>query len=83
MENIMKLINLIFIISLLLVSFTSAQESIHWDVVQKIMEEGFNNSHIMADVSYLTDVYGPRLAKSPSYIASAKWVKKKIEEYVL
>jgi len=79
----MRLTGLVFIIPLLLVSSASAQESVHWDVVQKIMEEGFNNSHIMADVSYLTDVYGPRLAKSPSYIASAKWVKKKFEEYGL
>jgi carboxypeptidase Q len=60
-----------------------AQEKIHWDVVQKIREEGSQNSHIMEDVSYMTDVYGPRLPKSSSYLAAAKWVKRKFEEYGL
>lgn len=59
------------------------EEPIHWSVIQKIMEEGFNNSHIMEDVGYMTDVFGHRLAKSSSYLASAKWAKKKFEEYGL
>jgi hypothetical protein len=60
-----------------------AQEKIDWDIVTKIRQEGFQNSHIMEDVSYMTDVYGPRLPKSSSYIAAAKWVKTKFEEYGL
>ena len=60
-----------------------AQETVHWDVVQRIMEEGFKNSHIMEDVSTMTDVFGPRLAKSPAYFSAAKWAKKKFEEYGL
>jgi hypothetical protein len=59
------------------------QEKIYWDVVEKIQEEGFTNSHIMEDVSHMTDVYGPRLPKSSSYRAAAKWVKAKFEEYGL
>ena len=63
---------------------TKAQEArVHWDVVQKIFEEGIHNSHIMEDASYMCDVYGPRLPKSPSYIASAKWAEKKFREYGL
>ena len=79
----MKPISLVLAVFLLPVSSVSAQEVIHWDVVQKIMDEGFNNSHIMEDASYLTDVYGPRLPRSPSYIASAKWAAQKFEEYGL
>ncbi len=67
----------------LLSASVMAQEKIYWDVVEKIREEGFQNSHIMEDVSYMTDVYGPRLPKSPSYLAAAKWVKTKFEEYGL
>jgi carboxypeptidase Q len=70
-----------------LVTFTLAgtgdNEPIHWGVIQEIMEEGFNNSHIMADVGTMTDVFGHRLAKSSSYLAAAKWAKKKFEEYGL
>jgi len=77
--------NLVLIIVLVTAfAFSLAdQEPVHWGVVQKIMEEGFKNSHIMEDVSYMTDVFGPRLAKSPAYIAAAKWAKEKFEEYGL
>jgi carboxypeptidase Q len=67
----------------ILASSALAQEKIYWDVVQKICEEGSQNSHIMEDVSYMTDVYGPRLPKSSSYLAAAKWAKRKFEEYGL
>jgi len=65
------------------VSALHAQEPVHWDMVQKIMDEGFNNSHIMEDASWLTDVYGPRNAKSPSYLAAANWAKNRLTEYGL
>jgi len=77
--------NLIFFTALIMTFVFSAadQEPIHWDVVEKIMKEGFQNSHIMEDVGYMTDVFGPRLAKSSAYLAAAKWSKKKFEEYGL
>jgi carboxypeptidase Q len=68
---------------LLVVSSGHAQESVYWDVVQKIMEEAFERSQVMENASWLTDVFGPRNAKSPSYIAAAKWAKKRLEEYGL
>ena len=68
---------------LMLVSNVNAQEPVYWDVVQKIMEEAFEHSQVMENASWLTDVFGPRNAKSPSYIAAAKWVKKRLEEYGL
>ncbi len=77
--------NLILITALVAAFVFSAadQEPVHWRVVQKIMEEGFKNSHIMEDVSYMTDVFGHRLTKSPSYLAAVKWAKEKFEEYGL
>ncbi len=60
-----------------------AQEPIHWDVVQRIREEGFERSHIMEDLSWLTDVYGPRLPKSPSYLQAAEWSRQRFQEYGL
>jgi len=82
MRSIVKILSLGLSVWILAIS-AQAQEKIHWDVVQKIREEGSQNSHIMEDVSYMTDVYGPRLPKSPSYLAAAKWAKRKFEEYGL
>ncbi len=62
------------------VSSVSAQEPVYWDVVQKITEESFEHNEIMENASWLTDVFGPRNAKSPGYIAAANWVKKRLEE---
>ena len=77
--------NLILILVLVATFSFSApdREPVYWDVVGKIMEEGFKNSRIMEDVSYMTDVFGPRLAKSPAYFSAVKWAKKKFEEYGL
>ncbi len=60
------------ILSIIIISFISttikAQEPVYWDVVQQIREEGFERSEVMETASYLTDVFGPRLAHSPSYL---------------
>ena len=59
------------------------QEPVYWDVVQQIMQEAFENSHVMGNASWLTDVFGPRNAKSPGYIAAAKWARDRSREYGL
>lgn len=46
-------------------TFAIGQEQIRWEAIQKIREEGFQRSQVMETLSYLTDVYGPRLAGSP------------------
>jgi hypothetical protein len=68
-----------------LVSITNApaQEPIYWDVVQKIMDEAFDSSQVMENASWLCDVFGPRNTKTSTYIESAKWAKKRLEEYGL
>jgi len=58
-----------------------AQEKVYYDVVQKIMEFEFANSDVMENASWLSDVFGPRNAKSPSYLAAANWAKNKLVEY--
>lgn len=39
--------------------------SVDMEIVEKIMEEGIENSQVMDIASWLTDVYGPRLSVSP------------------
>ena len=76
-----------FITSLFLVftvlSSASAQEPVYWDIVQDIMEEAVERSEVMENVSWITDVYGPRNSKSSGYIAASKWVKEKLDDYGL
>ncbi len=68
---------------LLVASSSSAQEPVYWDVVQKIMEEEFENSDVMENVSWITDVFGSRNVNTPSYIAAGEWAKGRLEEYGL
>ena len=51
--------------------------------IHQIKEEGFNDSKIMEIMSYLTDVYGPRLTNSPNIKEAAKWTTDKMKEWQL
>jgi hypothetical protein len=49
-------------------------------VLARIREEGFRRSQVMELASQIADVYGPRLAGSPSYRRAAKWAQQKLTE---
>ena len=49
--------------------------------VGKIKAEGFSNSQVMDTMSYLTDVYGPRLTNSPNIKEAAQWTMNKLKEW--
>ncbi|MCH8286071.1 M28 family peptidase [candidate division KSB1 bacterium] len=76
-----RLILLVVLAVFALNSFVLGQEPIRWEAIQKIREEGFQRSQVMETLSYLTDVYGPRLAGSPEYKEAAEWAKSRLEEY--
>ncbi len=60
-----------------------AQEKIDYRVMQRIRQEGMQNSKVMELLSYLSDVYGPRLAESPQYKKAGEWAVNKLKEYGL
>ena len=60
-----------------------AQEQVHWDVVDQIMDEAFESSEAMENASWLVDVFAPRNTKSPGYIAAAEWAVERLREYGL
>jgi len=72
---------LLAMITLLLTAPLFAQEKMDHRMIAQIRDEGFNRSQVMDLAWHLTDVYGPRLANSPSYNQAAKWAKKKFEEF--
>src|SRR5260370_795811 len=51
--------------------------------IHQIKDEGFNNSKVMEIMSYLTDVYGPRLTNSPNIKEAATWTTGKMKEWQL
>ncbi len=64
-------------------SFTSAQEPVHWEVFEQILDEAFERSAVMENASWLTDVFGPRNSKSSGYVKAAEWARQKLEDYGL
>jgi len=60
-----------------------AQDNVDLSVLTRIKHEAFQNSQVMDDLFYLTDVYGPRLTNSPGHREAAEWVMKRLREYGL
>lgn len=58
----------------------AAQETVDLQVVQRIRREGLEYSKVMDLMSYLCDVYGPRLSESPQYRKAGEWVVKTLKE---
>ncbi len=58
-------------------------EKVDLEVVNKIKAEGMERSQVMETLSWLTDVYGPRLTNSPNYKAAADWAKNKLTSWGL
>ncbi len=58
-----------------------AEENVDQQVIARIKLEAFQHSHVMETVSYLTDVYSPRLTGTPNYKAAANWCIKKLSEW--
>lgn len=60
-----------------------AVDPIDLDAVYRIKEEGLQRSKVMETASYLTDVYGPRLAGSPEIKEAAEWAQRTMREWGL
>lgn len=59
------------------------QEKFDSVAVAKIKDEGTNHSKVMEILSYLSDVYGPRLTGSPQFMRAANWAMKEMSEFGL
>ncbi|MFP5268458.1 MAG: M20/M25/M40 family metallo-hydrolase [Acidobacteriota bacterium] len=57
----------------------SATERIDLAMYQRIMDEGFNRSHIMDYASALADDIGPRLTGSPNMAKANKWTREQFK----
>ena len=49
-------------------------------MLNRIWLEGTNNSRVMEHLSWITDVFGPRIPGSPAYNKAAEWAAKRFTE---
>lgn len=61
----------------------AANEKIDYEAINKIKQEGIQNSQVMEISSWLTDVYAPRLTGSPGAQKAAEWTVAKLKEWGL
>ena len=59
------------------------QEKVDLEAIYRIKEEGFSRSQVMNIMSWLTDVYGPRLTNSPGFRKSGEWAVKEMTSWGL
>jgi hypothetical protein len=60
-----------------------AKEKIDYAMIGRIKEEGLNRSQVMDHISWLSDVYGPRLTGSPAIKQASEWTQKRFKEWGL
>ena len=81
-----KTLSFLLVCALLLPFPLSAQstvESLDYAMLGKIRDEGLQRSQIMDHISWLSDVYGPRLTGSPAIKQASTWAQKKFQDWGL
>jgi hypothetical protein len=58
-------------------------ETLDYETIGRIRDEGLNRSQVMDHISWLSDVYGPRLSGSPAIQQASEWAMKKFAEWGL
>src|ERR1700740_1504735 len=59
------------------------QERIDAGMMQKIRQEGLNNSQVMDIAFHLTDASGPRLTNSPGFFRAANYAERQLYNWGL
>jgi hypothetical protein len=67
----------------LTVKAQSSGEQPDYAMLARIRDEGLNRSQVMDHISWLADVYGPRLTGSPAIRQASEWAQKKFREWSL
>ena len=61
----------------------SPAEPLDYATIAQIRDEGLNRSQVMDHISWLSDVYGPRLTGSPAILQASDWAIRKFNEWGL
>ena len=68
---------------LVVAASASAQEPVDAQAVEILRKHGLEKSQVMDHLSWMCDVYGPRLTGSPNIKRAQEWAKKTFEEWGL
>jgi carboxypeptidase Q len=80
----MKRAILVLVLAAAVAPFVGAQtEKLDFAMLGKIRDEGLSRSQVMDHISWLSDVYGPRLTGSPAIQQASEWAMKKFSEWGL
>src|SRR6476659_226864 len=60
-----------------------APERLDYPTIARIRDEGLNRSQVMDHISWLSDVYGPRLTGGPAIMQASDWAIGKFHEWGL
>jgi hypothetical protein len=60
-----------------------APEKLDYSTIALIRDEGLNRSQVMDHISWLSDVYGPRLTGGPGILQASDWAIRKFTEWGL
>ena len=75
---------LVMLLAVSAAAFVGAQtEKLDYPMLGRIRDEGLTRSQVMDHVSWLSDVYGPRLTGSPGIQKAGEWAMKKLGEWGL
>jgi carboxypeptidase Q len=61
----------------------AADEHVNQDVIARIKTEGFQHSQVMETLSWLSDVYGPRLSGSDNLRKAGEWARDQMTRWGL
>jgi carboxypeptidase Q len=59
----------------------TAQSPVDLGTISRIKQEGLTNSQVMDHVSWMSDVYGPRLTGTPQMQQASEWAMKRMTEW--
>jgi hypothetical protein len=80
MKSLWQILALLLVVTAIAAA-QQATEKIDSAAVAQIRDEGMNRSQVMEILSYLSDVYGPRLTGSPGLTKAAEWAKSKLASF--
>src|SRR5258706_5755430 len=80
----MKRLALIALAIIAALALPQAQtEKLDFATIGRIRDEGLSRSQVMDHISWLSDVYGPRLTGSPAIEQASDWAMKRFREWGL
>ena len=80
-RDLMRRALLVMLLAASAATFVVAQgDKLDYPMLGSIRDEGLNRSQVMDHVSWLSDVYGPRLTGSPGLQHASEWAMKKFRE---